>query len=1019
MGSRNALVTVFLVLGLLAGGGAWFLTRDDGAGERTADLTASTGEPLEPAATRADLATPAGVLPAIEAPLGASERMEVAAEKARQKAPAAPEGPRLTGRVVDPSGLPIAGATVIAGARFGPPLDLLETAREIPGNRARATTDDLGRYELRGLEETSLRMLVRASGFAPHERDDVSVPAGTDHELAEVVLEPGAILQGIVVDPLGQGIAGTRLYLTERESFGPIFLGDFQQRPSAVTDAAGRFRIDEVPLGSWSLRADSPDHPIRVFEGLAERAGEILERRLELERGDVIAGQAVRVPEGEREKLVVRASPKEAGRFFGFSRGASRQADVAADGTFQIKGLGAEQDYLLQLRLKQTGGLFFGGGFGESTRSERVSARSGSYGVEILYQPEAAVTFQVVDGQSGAPLEALSIQSGFRWLEPLLGDDGRPLSEFPEGRVRVGNLRPDTSPSALELEVSAVGYQTHRRTDVSIFAGTELDLGVIRLDPLPLVEVTVLDKRAGTPIAGAEVSLSEEEPVDEGPPGPGGFRARTLSVGMHVDGANGEEIVAGEAGRVARTDEQGIARLTSMEGKRGVLRVTREGYAPVVVGGIAMARGAALKQVIELGPGGSVLVRVADDEGRPVSGARIEHRAPSSLSGEEAELRRMLLPGGGGGAVTDSAGEARLTHLEPGRHSFRLARSNGRTGRRGDMVFTFAGDGEDGEGWDSVEVAEEVEALLTLVKPAMAALVGRVRESGVELTGASLRLTPDRGGRDGGFQGPFPGMGAEDERSDASGRYEIADVETGKYILRVSHPKRRMPAEFPLELTAGENRFDVELSISSVEGRVTDAAGKPLAGIEVRVGRAGGGGQPRRVAMLVTAGGGGSDVVTLGDDLGESARTDADGRYSLRGVASDVEIVVTASGDGVQAGRSDPLNVAPDETRRNVDLKLELAGSVRVEAFQPDGSPAEFAMVRANYLDTLPEGSQSQGAEPKFAMLQGGSTELQGLRPGRWSVTANLAGPSGGEQGEPKEVVVKGGEQASLRFDLP
>jgi protocatechuate 3,4-dioxygenase beta subunit len=1019
MGSRIALVTVLVSLFAVGAGAAWFLSRGPAGGTGRSETAVPAAGSSERAGARpaAGLSSP-GALPE-EA--RAAERVEIAgalpAKEELTAAVAAPEGPRLHGRVLDPDGRPIAGATVIAGDGRGFPLDVVGTVPRFL-KRAQTETDAEGRYELAGLAAGSLRRLVRAAGFAPSEETDVLVPDAASFELDDVVLQPGALLTGVVVDPSGIGVAGAKLYLESPGDFRMrAFLADgMEPRPAAVTDPAGRFRIDELALGAWNLRVETEDHPERTFEGLAEHVGEIIDRRFELERGDVVAGRVLSVPAAEKGKLTVRATSAQGGEFFGFSRGAQREAKVGPDGEFLVKGLRMDEDYNLQVRKEDESRGF--GAFGGSTRSERVSVRSGAQGVELVYQPEAGVTFQVVDGRTEAPVTSFQIQSGFRWRQPFLGDDGRPVNEFPEGRARVGNLRPDASPASLELELNAVGYETYERDDVEVFAGRDTDLGVIRLKPLPLVEVTVLDAKTELPIAGAEVALEEDREEDDRGGFERGFRSRQVSI--ELDDEHGP-VRIDDLGRVADTDEQGIARLTSLQEKRGTVRVTRDGYAPQAVEGVYMPTGETVRLVVQLGLGGAVRVRVVDEAGEPVAGVRVDHRSPQGASDPFAGFfggRR------GEDAVSDAAGELRFDNLEPGLHRFRLHRpERGLRGGR-DVTFVMNTGEPDAAGWTEVEVTEGAESEVALVQGELCSVAGRVRESGAELGGATVRIAAEREREEGAFS--FPGFGGEEgERTDASGRYELSDLEPGRYVLTVSHPKRRMPADFKLEVKAGENRFDVDLSVAIIEGRITDQLGKPLAGIEVKARKAssGGGGGPRARALIMRADNGSTsgDIITLGDDVGDSTRTDADGHYSLRGVATDVDLVVRASGEGVQQGESEPVTVAPDQVRRGVDLKLEASGDVLVEATTAAGTPAEFVVVRATYQDDVPEGSGSSGGEPQFSFLQSGSTRLSGLRPGRWSVTASPAGPPGGDAPapEPKEVVVAAGETATVSFSMP
>jgi len=308
------------------------------------------------------------------------------------------------------------------------------------------------------------------------------------------------------------------------------------------------------------------------------------------------------------------------------------------------------------------------------------------------------------------------------------------------------------------------------------------------------------------------------------------------------------------------------------------------------------------------------------------------------------------------------------------------------------------------------------------VRATQGSLEGRVTEVGAELAGANVRLSKSSGGGDFAFGG-FGGMGGADaERTDSSGRYRLDDVEPGEYTLTITHPKRRMPAEFPITIEPGENQKDVELPLSILQGRVVDEDGKPLAGVEVTARKSGGGApQIMRAAFVTIDGpdGSGGGEITIGDELGESVHTDVDGTYELRGVAPDVPLAVHATGKGLQPGTSREVTVAPNEVVKGVDVRLEAAGSVRIEVLAADGTPANFAMIEARYLDDVPEDTTSEGAEDKREFAQGGKTTIAGMRPGRWSVSVREMGPGGdGAAPEPQEVEIEFGVEPSLTFHL-
>ncbi len=990
MGNRLTLL-LCLVAVLLAGGAVLWLSGGERGAESPSALPApgtapSTAEP------RAELVEPDEISPAPSAPDRPS-RVEVAGDPApKREDPAARAGGelRLRGRVVDRFDAPIAGARLIAARSAGFPIDL-DSELDLPWmDRRRTETDASGAFELSGLEPGPLRLAVRAHGFAPLDKDGVRLPSEGTVELEPLVLARGAILTGIVVDPSGRGVAGAKLVRQDPASRGAFFFGA-QRSASAVTAADGTFRIDELACGPWRFLVRTEEHPDLFVEGIAEQpAVETPGLRWQLAPGAAISGQVVDVPAEERGKLEVRAV-RAGGSAEPF--GSSRAAAVDASGAFSVRGLEPGQLHELQARRAERSSDFW-----ERSRSQSATARAGDSGVVLSYQPEAAVAFQVLDSATRAPITDFQVEAGIDWPRPQRDEDGRLRTLYPEGRVRIGGLRPSSADERVQLVLRATGYRELRRADIAVQAGQELDLGPIFLDPVPLVRVRVLDGASGAPVAGALVRLEKDL----------GDRME-IRRSIQLGDDDGSETVEIGGTRSAKTDERGLAELTSFEGETCRLTVRSDEHAPFQQGGLFLPAGEVVVQEVRLTPGGEVLVHARDAEGLPLAGARVAHRGSTSSPGG-------FRLGGGKEHVTDSEGEVLFRNLEAGVHSFRLddGAPDGAFFGDGEEIV-IAGLGEDGAGedWTEVQVTEGGRSEINLVASPRGAVSGRVREAGKLLAGATLRLT----NRDEDEEGPrvfFPGMDAgQQARTDGEGRYRIDEVKEGSYLLAVEHPTRRMPQEFPLEVRAGENVFDVDLSLSVIEGRALDQEGKPLSGVRVRAERVAQEG-PTRTAFMVMIDDGGGGLFNSGELGRSSTTTDAEGRYSLRGVMSDVDLVVKAEGDTVQPGSSEVVRVEPDETRRGVDLELEAAGAIAVEAALADGTPARFCIVNATYAD-----GEAAGVEPKFAFMQSGATTLKGLKPGTWRVNVRRAGPNEEESpGGDQEIEVKAGETASATFRL-
>jgi protocatechuate 3,4-dioxygenase beta subunit len=1014
----HSLLVVVLVALVCVGG--WFLV---GSSDKRVDV-ASAAPGIAPA--NAAPVAEAPDLHAPRAPTAEGQRSELAKEEvAPASAPAttatqAEAGTlTVTGRVVDTNGAGVAGARVLAASgntgffMLGTfPLDGRGAGDMAWLRRSETTSGSDGRFQLQGMRPGSLRLAVRSSGFAPYDEEDRALPSGTSFDLGSIELEPGVHLSGKVVDARGKPVEGAdilRLAEAGIPSFGSQFGG--VGAPVAKTAADGSFAVDQLAVGAWTLRVESELHPHAMLNGETTSPGERVEGLLiALEEGDEIHGIVRGAPAGQ--KFSVRALPRAASvegqvEAPAGPLGEAREAEVAADGTFQVRGVRRGLTYEVGLTRSDNRDRAFGFAWAPGL-AEPVRARSGERNVVLEYQPEAALVFQALDKRTSKPIEEFTVEAGIDWPMPQMGEDGRRVRARPEGRARVGNLRPQSPSDRAQLRIAAVGYSPFEADDLQIVAGQDTDLGPVYLEPLPLLTVKVVDAASGEPVSAANVVLSAVQP-----PEPGLFRQRIeVDVTADAAGDTGDMHFPGDDSQRARTDEQGVARLTIPVGKSCRLSVRHDGHAPWR-SEVFPAPSAAAEREVRLGLGGSVTAMVIGPDDEPVAGGRVEHQAPGAEGGFTE------LGFGGHHEVTDERGEAKFVHLEPGLHRFRLAKGSGEgffSGHGGAFAVRVGGFDGGGRGWVEAEVAEGATTEIEIRAPLEVAVEGRVREAGESLSGATVELA--RADEEDDLpRMPFGG-GGPSVQTDGQGRYRIEDVEPGEYTLTVRHPSRAMESEELVVVRDVDLHHDVDLSVAIVEGKVTDAAGKPLAGVRVWPARAQpqGGRQIVRVMAFATADGAASEVsIDEGGFSAVQARTDGEGRYQLRGVTPDVELQVRAEGKGLQPARSEAFRVGHDEVRRNVDLALETAGSIDVSALRPDGSPARNLLVTARHEP--PAGSEPAEARTEF--LEEGKALIDGLAPGTWRLSAQVLGPRDSEAPEDLVVEVKAGETSQATFKAP
>lgn len=1009
--------SIVLVVALLAGGlvalSLW-LEPDDptlpGAGG-----VASPASPEEVAAGRpeAELARPqdadtesAGLTAPREVVQREADRPAAPSAAAKPSDPS-PAG-NVAGRVVDSLGNPVAGAEVRSRGNLG---DFGFGARVLGNEEHPATpvavTGADGRFELEDVATSTLTLAVRASGFAPLDKQGVSVPEQGTRDLGDLVLARGVFLRGRVVDASGRGVPGAVL---RSEASGVRTLG-FRSRTEelATTAADGSFEVDHLAVGPWRVRVSSEEHPSRLFEGITERPGESVDGLVfELPAGGVIEGFVSGLePGADRDQVFVRAMPGDGDGFFGTFGPGVREAEIDEDGRFRLVGLKVDSAYRVQARERDLAARGFSG---SSSLSQAVTAEVGARGVELTLQLPASVTVRVVDDKTGQPVEEFLASAGMRWMQPVRDDEGKILRRHEGGLVTFDELRTRSSEDRLSFEITAVGYEEFRREGIEVPPGAQLDLGEIRLVSVPVLRVTVTDEVTGLPVEGAHVILEIDRPEQDFGGAPG---ERRISFDVRVeDDGSGPVVVSGSGEqRRGRTDDTGVAAISSFEGELCTLRVESGGYAPFEVKGLSLPRGTLVDQSVELGRGASVIVTVHTPEGVPAPDLRIHHRAPG------ADPFTSHFGGGHGEHRTDVDGRVRFDHLEPGVHSFQIDEGEGGGAWLGDDRVVVAAHGDsDSDDWSRIEVGERGEYQLAMTTAAVGSLAGKVTEAGKPLAGAVLELE-ERSENDDPRASAMRmfGGGGPKARTDGEGRFAFEDVEEGDYTLKITHASRCMADEFDVRIRTGSRSEDFDLPISIVEGRVTGPDGSPLAGVKVSAERAPEEGAPRVQAfrvMMVTDGG--DEAVSFSDgSMGEYALTDEGGRYVLRGVTPEVDLVVNGEFSSAQPGSSERFRVAPDETQRGVDLVLEPAGSLKVSAFNADGTTAQFMLVAAAFV-------ADESVTERGFIGPSGSATLSGLRPGLWRVFLNPAGPMGGEvePPAPQEVEVLVGEELEVDFNL-
>ncbi|MGH9362837.1 MAG: MSCRAMM family protein, partial [Thermoanaerobaculia bacterium] len=169
---------------------------------------------------------------------------------------------RVSGRVVDPDAKPVANAEVF-----------LIVERQRGGSYAmrsagRSTSDDEGRFLFADVEPGTLHVSAQAEGRQPAELAGVQAVAGRDVADLELVLAPGATVEGRVLDSDGRPALEVLVRPVEEDGAR----GFSRVSVSATTDGDGWYLLDGLPTGPRSIAAED-DQGRRAVGELDVRAG--------------------------------------------------------------------------------------------------------------------------------------------------------------------------------------------------------------------------------------------------------------------------------------------------------------------------------------------------------------------------------------------------------------------------------------------------------------------------------------------------------------------------------------------------------------------------------------------------------------------------------------------------------------------------------------------------------------------------------------------------------------------------
>lgn len=366
----------------------------------------------------------------------------------------------IMGRVIDEAGEPVAGARVgLAGGG---------------GTYVGTSTDTAadGFFQFESMPRTTDLWLLATKGTLTSEA--LELDTEEQHLLSlEIVLRPGAVVEGTVVDEAGKPVpnVGIRASMMSARNGGG----------AAQADARGAFVLEGLAKGEYLLLAQEEDGPYMVYGDRDTR------QRISVDFGERITGYTLLYTEGASISGVVvdpDGRPVPDVEILGAS-----QTRSDAEGRFECKGFFAEYGQL----------SFSKEGYVQQTIP---LIPAGTADLVVTLVPSATIRGRIVDAASGAPLEMAQIGAHQPGPEFILTTNA--MGFLAKVQLTDGQFEyPSDLVGDILLVVRAEGYAV-RTMPLTVEAGKPTAELLVELEPAAPLQVTVTAP-SGAPVAGASI----------------------------------------------------------------------------------------------------------------------------------------------------------------------------------------------------------------------------------------------------------------------------------------------------------------------------------------------------------------------------------------------------------------------------------------------------------------------------------------------------------------------------------
>ena len=122
-------------------------------------------------------------------------------------------------------------------------------------------------------------MGLGAKGWGTVRVEDVRVATGEVGFQVQIELPAAGRIDGVVTDPEGKPVIGAAVWAADRTGTWISVLSE------VATDSAGRFALENLEEGSWTVAIRDPNWALSLRDGLAVRPGETTSHDVTLQRG--------------------------------------------------------------------------------------------------------------------------------------------------------------------------------------------------------------------------------------------------------------------------------------------------------------------------------------------------------------------------------------------------------------------------------------------------------------------------------------------------------------------------------------------------------------------------------------------------------------------------------------------------------------------------------------------------------------------------------------------------------------